>query len=107
MPLNFGFKSNCKLNNFLRDQGLTQSASSHLIEIANDLVQQAQALQALLIDVCLIVELLVVGYGGKHDGHAGVALVIQLRGAFQVQKVCGHVSRQNVLQQNLREYFAE
>lgn len=74
---------------------------SDLIEIANDLIQETQALQALLIDVRLIVELLVVGYGGKHDGHTGVALVIQLRGALQMQKVCRHVSRQNVLQQNL------
>lgn len=77
----------------------------HLIEITNDLVQQTQALQALLVDVCLIVELLVVGYGGEHDGHTGVTLVVQLSGAFQMQKVCGHMSWQNIFQQNLKEGY--
>lgn len=77
----------------------------YLIEITNDLVQQTQALQALLVDVCLIVELLVVGYGGEHDGHTGVTLVVQLRRAFQMQKVCCHVSWKNIFQQNLREEY--
>jgi len=73
----------------------------YLIEITNDFIQQTQALQTLLVDICLVVELLVVGNGGEHHGHAGVALVVELRGAFQVQEMGGHVGWQDVLQQNL------
>jgi len=70
----------------------------NLIEITNDFVQETQTLQALFVDIRLIVELLIIGYGGKHDRDTGITLVIQLRGPFQMQKMCGNVSWQNVLQ---------
>lgn len=70
IPLNFGLRSNCKVHESWSGLAIdTLSKMPHLIEVTNDLVQQTQALQALFVDVRLIVELLVVGYGGEHDGH--------------------------------------
>lgn len=74
----------------------------YLVEITNNFIQETQTLQALFVDIRLIVELLVVGNGGEHDRHARVALVVELRGAFQVQEVRGHVCGKDVLQQNLK-----
>lgn len=73
-----------------------------LIEVADYLVQQPQALQPLFVNVGFVVEFLVVGDGGKHDRHRGVALVVQfLHGTFLFQKVLRYVGRQDVLEQNL------
>lgn len=74
-----------------------------LIEVADNLVQQPQALQSLLVNVGFVVEFLVVGYRGKHDRHRGVTFVVQfLHGTFLFQKVLRYVGRQDVLQQNLK-----
>lgn len=48
-----------------------------LVKVTDDLVQQPKTLETLFIDIVLIVELLVVGYGSKHDGNATVALMVQ------------------------------
>ena len=50
---------------------------SHLVEVADDFVEESEALEALLVDVVLVVELLVVGDLGEHDGDVFVALAVQ------------------------------
>ena len=50
----------------------------YLVKVAYDFVQQPEALQTLLIDVVLVVELLVVGDLGEHDGNVLVAFTVQL-----------------------------
>ena len=50
---------------------------SHLVEVADDFVEESEALEALLVDVVLVVELLVVGDLGEHDGDVFVALTVQ------------------------------
>ena len=49
-----------------------------LVEVADDLVEEAEALQALLVDVVLVVELFVVRDGGEHHGHVLVPLGVEL-----------------------------
>lgn len=50
---------------------------AHLVKVTDDLIQQPETLETLLVDIVLVVELLVVGYGSKHDGNAAVALMVQ------------------------------
>ena len=54
----------------------------HLIKVSDDLVEETQALQPLLVDVRLCVELLEVRDGGEHHAHQVIRLVVQvLQGA--------------------------
>lgn len=50
---------------------------SHLIVVTDDFVEEPETLKALLVDIRFVIEFLVVGDGGKHDAHTGVALVVQ------------------------------
>lgn len=50
----------------------------HLVEVGDDLVEQAQTLHALVVAVQLHVELVVVGDGREHHAHAVVRLVVQV-----------------------------
>ena len=50
---------------------------SRLVEVADDFVEEPNALESLLVDVSLLVELLIVGDLGKHDGDVFVALAVQ------------------------------
>ena len=52
-------------------------SSSNLVEVANDFVEESEALEALFVDVILVVELFVVGDAGEHDGDVFVALTVQ------------------------------
>ena len=51
---------------------------SYLVKIADNFVEEPQTLEALLVDVVLVVELLVVGDGREHHGDVLVPLVVQL-----------------------------
>ena len=51
---------------------------SNLVKVADNLVEEPDALEALFVDVCLVVELLVVGDGGEHDADVLVPLWVQL-----------------------------
>lgn len=48
----------------------------NLVEVGDDLVQQAQTLQPLLVDVALCVEDFEVRHGREHDTHAVVGLMV-------------------------------
>ena len=52
--------------------------SFYLVKVAYDFVQQPEALQTLLIDVILVVELPVVGDWGKHHCYVLVFLAVKL-----------------------------
>ena len=59
--------------------GITDpSRFSYFVEVADDLVEEPEALETLLVDVVLVVELLVVGDLGEHDGNVLVAFTVQL-----------------------------
>ena len=51
---------------------------SHLVEVADDLIEKSEALESLLVDVVFVVELLVVGDRGEHHGDVLVPLAVQL-----------------------------
>lgn len=51
---------------------------TYVVEVGDDLVEEPQALQALLVNVRLGVELLEVRDGGEHHADAGVGLVVQV-----------------------------
>ena len=75
-------------------------APLHLVKVCDDLVEQPQALDALVVGLQFHVELREVGDGGEHDGHALARLIVELVVApFAGQEVCGHVLGQNVVQQ--------
>ena len=50
----------------------------YLVKITDDLIQESDALQPLLVDVVLSVELLVVGDGGEHDTDVVILLRVEL-----------------------------
>ena len=50
----------------------------YLVKVTDDLIKQANTLQALLVDIILIVELLVVGDGGEHDADVVILLRVQI-----------------------------
>ena len=50
----------------------------YLVKVTDDLIEQANTLQALLVDIILIVELLVVGDGGEHDAYVVILLRVQI-----------------------------
>ncbi len=51
---------------------------SHLVKVADNLIKQPEALQTLLVNVVLVVELLIVGDGGEHHSDVLITLVIEL-----------------------------
>lgn len=51
---------------------------SYLVKVSNNLVEQPQALHALVVPVQLHVELVVVGNGGEDHADALVRLVVQV-----------------------------
>ena len=51
---------------------------SYLVKIADNFVEEPQTLEALLVDVVLVVKLLVVRNAGEHDGHVLVPLAVEL-----------------------------
>ena len=57
----------------------------YLVEIADDLIEQSDALQALLVYIVLGVEFFVVGDGGEHDADVVILLRIQLLGSPALQ----------------------
>ena len=73
---------------------------SHLVEVADDFVEESEALEALLVDVVLVVELLVVGDLGEHDGDVFVALTVQFL-QDRYQRRCADENRIDSLR-NLR-----
>ena len=50
---------------------------THLVEVADDFVEQSETLEALFVDVGFVVELSVVGDRGEHNSHRLVPFVIQ------------------------------
>jgi hypothetical protein len=50
----------------------------HLVEVTDDFIKQAQTLQALLVDIIFIIELLVIRDGCEHDSDTTVPLMVQL-----------------------------
>ena len=62
-------------------RGKSAISGAHFVEVADDLVEEPEALEALLVDVVLVVELLVVGDRGEHHCAGFVSLTVQfLRG---------------------------
>lgn len=61
---------------------------THRVKIRNDLVEEAQTLNATIIDALLCVEVSKVGQGGKHDSNLIIRLAVQLlkRGRAKVLK---------------------
>ena len=69
-----------------------------VVKVGDDLVEQSEALDALVVAVQLGVELVKVGDAGEDDADAVVRLRVQLHVAPElvVQEVGGHVPRQQV-----------
>lgn len=63
-----------------RAPGVRTVGGPHLVEVGNDLVEEAQALHPHVVTVQLDVEVVEVGDGGKHDPHLRVGLVVQVLG---------------------------
>lgn len=66
-----------KWDTFTRGVSSETKQLSNLVKVADDLVQQPEAFQALLVDVILVVKLLVVGNGGEHDGDVFVPFAVK------------------------------
>lgn len=105
IPLNFGFSKSWrkkKISFFL----LEPLRKSYFIEIANDFIQQPQALQSLFVHVVFIVKLLVIRYGRKHDCNARISLVVQVLRRSRRQEMLSHVSWKDIFQKDLKTVFA-
>ena len=63
------------ISGFVGDVGRVRT---NLVEVADDLIEKTEAFKALLVDVVLVVELLVVRDRREHDGHVLVPLRVQL-----------------------------
>lgn len=75
-------------------------ASSHLVKIGDDLIEEPETLHALVVRLQLHVKLRKVADGGKHDSDAFARLVVQLViPAFPCKKVGGYVLGQDVVEQ--------
>lgn len=61
-----------------RSATVSVRATLYLVKVGYDLVEETQALQALLIDIGLGVELFEVGDGGEHHTHRLVRLMIKV-----------------------------
>lgn len=53
-------------------------SSSYLIKVCNDLVEEAQALQAVPVFTALSVKLLELRHRGEHHAHAVIGLAVQV-----------------------------
>ncbi len=58
-------------------EGAESVVADEIIEVGDDLVQEPQALDALVVEVQLHVELVEVGDGGEEDADTGVRLAVQ------------------------------
>ena len=68
---------------------------SHLVKVTDDFVEESETLEALLVDVVLVVELLVVGDLGEHDGDVFVALTVQFLQDRYQRRCAAMMIRQN------------
>lgn len=82
---------------------MTLNSDTYLIELTDDFVEQSQTFQPLFVDVALVIKFFVIGYGGKHDGYAGISLVIEVLCDPCAEEMLSDVSRQDVLQKDLGE----
>ncbi len=48
----------------------------YLVKVANDFIQKSQTLEALLVDVILVIKFFVVGYRGKHDSNVFISFAV-------------------------------
>lgn len=74
-------------------RNLEQAAlKTHGVKVGDDLVQEPQALEALIVDSLLGVEIREIRYTGKQHAHFGVALTIEIVVMLRArQKMHGHV----------------
>lgn len=56
-----------------------------LVKVGNDLVEQSEALEALVRAIHLRVELVEVGHAGEYDAHFGVTLMVEFLVGGRVQ----------------------
>ena len=76
-------------------QAMMNIKLSHLVKVTDDFVEKSETLEALLVDVVLVVELLVVGDLGEHDGDVFVALTVQFLQDRYQRRCAAMMIRQN------------
>lgn len=65
-----------------RGAPVASSSPTHRVEVGDDLVEEAQALDAPVVDALLGVEVGEVGQGGEHDADLVVGLAVKLLGVW-------------------------
>lgn len=75
-----------------------ENRTTHGVEVGDDFVQEPEALEALIVDALLAVEIREVRHTGEQDAHLRVALAVKIVVVSRVrQKVSRDVRGQNVV----------